>query len=157
MKSHIVVQKPINPKRNGGETVLIGHYYHTLDTKGRVSVPAKYRDEMKSKFVVSKGYGNCICGYPYEKWEMWREKVEKLPVSQSRVKRFFLGSAFEVEVDKQGRIILPQDLRDFAELATDVVVAGMSDHIEIWNRDKWADEERRDDADIEELLGSLEI
>ena len=137
--------------------MLIGHYNHTLDQKGRVSVPAKYRDEMGTTFVVSKGYGNCVSGYPLDRWDAWRESVEKLPVSKSRVKRFFLGSAFEVEVDKQGRIILPADLREFAGLETDVVVAGMSDHIEIWNRDKWLDEERRDDEDIEELLGSIEI
>ncbi|MBP5269705.1 MAG: division/cell wall cluster transcriptional repressor MraZ [Clostridia bacterium] len=137
--------------------MLIGHYNHTLDQKGRVSVPAKYRDEMGANFVVSKGYGNCVCGYPLDKWDAWRESVEKLPVSKSRVKRFFLGSAFEVEVDKQGRIILPADLREFAGLETEVVVAGMSDHIEIWSRDRWLDEERRDDEDIEELLGSIEI
>ena len=137
--------------------MLIGHYYHTLDQKDRVSVPAKYREEMGISFVVSKGYGNCICCYPLERWEEWRKAVEKLPVSKMRVKRFFLGSAFEVEVDKQGRIILPLNLREFAQLDTDVVVSGMSDHIEIWNRDKWLNEERKDEEDLDELLGSLEI
>ena len=137
--------------------MLIGHYNHTLDQKGRVSVPAKYRDEMGSVFVVSKGYGNCVCGYPIDRWDAWREKVEKLPVSSSRVKRFFLGSAFEVEVDKQGRILLPVALREFAGLETDVTIAGMSDHIEIWNRGKWIEEDRRDSEDIKELLGSIEL
>ena len=137
--------------------MLIGHYNHTLDQKGRVSVPAKYRDEMGERFVISKGYGNCVTGYPLEKWDAWRQNVEKLPVSQSRVKRFFLGSAFEVEVDKQGRIIMPAALREFAGLETDVVVAGMSDHIEFWNRDRWTVEDRRDDEDIGELIASIEL
>lgn len=137
--------------------MLIGHYYHTLDQKGRVSIPAKYREEMGSLFVASKGYGNCVCCYPLEQWDEWRKSVEALPVSKMRVKRFFLGSAFEVEVDKQGRIILPQDLREFAQLAGDVVVSGMSNHIEIWNREKWLEEERKDEEDLEDLLGSLEI
>lgn len=137
--------------------MLIGHYSHTLDQKGRVSVPAKYRVDMGSTFVVSKGYGNCVYGYPMEKWEVWRESIEKLPTAKSKLKRFFLGSAFEVEVDKQGRIILPQDLREFAFLSTDVVVVGMSDHIEIWNSDKWREEENVDESDIEELLDSTEI
>ena len=92
-----------------------------------------------------------------EKWDAWRQNVEKLPVSQSRVKRFFLGSAFEVETDKQGRIIMPAALREFAGLETDVVVAGMSDHIEFWNRDRWTVEDRRDDEDIGELIASLEL
>ncbi len=137
--------------------MLIGHYYHTLDQKGRVSVPAKYRDEMGVSFVVSKGYGNCICCYPLDKWDEWRKNVEKLPVSKARVKRFFLGSAFEVEVDKQGRIILPQALREFASLDGEVVVSGMSDHIEIWNRDRWIEEDSKDEEDIGELLGSIEL
>ena len=137
--------------------MLIGHYYHTLDQKGRVSVPAKYREEMGTSFVVSKGYGNCVCCYPLEQWDGWRKTVQALTVSKMRVKRFFLGSAFEVEVDKQGRIILPLNLREFAGLGTDVVVSGMSDHIEIWNRDRWLEEEHKDEEDLDELLGSLEI
>ena len=137
--------------------MLIGQFEHTLDAKGRINFPAKFREDMGNRFILTKGLDNCIAVYSLEEWERWEKKLSALPDSKSRqLKRFFFASATDVEPDKQGRIVLPSVLRDYAGLEKDVVVIGASDRAEIWDARRWA----ADNADLTsdqmaELMDSL--
>ena len=137
--------------------MLIGNYSHTIDAKGRVSIPAKFREELGSQIVVTKGPGECVLVYSLEKFEPLRKSIEALPFTQNKVKHFFLGDAFDVELDKQGRILMPPPLRIYSKLEKDVSVVGMSDHIEIWNSGNWEAEEKDNEENITALLESANI
>ena len=118
--------------------MLIGQFEHTIDAKGRINFPAKFREDMGDRFILTKGLDNCIAVYSLEEWGRWEEKFKALPDARSRqLKRFFFASATDVEPDKQGRIVLPAVLRDYAGLTKDVVVIGASDRAEIWNAQRW--------------------
>lgn len=123
--------------------MLYGGYDHTIDKKGRIAIPAKLRDEFGSSFMISKGiFGkNCICVYPTEQWDALVEKIGKLPAAKSSVvKRYLYDGAFNVEFDSQGRILIPQALRDFANLETEAHIIGVDTNLEIWNKDLWQKE-----------------
>jgi len=120
--------------------LFMGKYNHTIDPKGRLSIPSKYRDILGDEFVVSKGMDGCLFVYAIEDWKTFEEKLASLPlinVEARQFARFFLSGAQYVTVDKQGRILMPQDLREFAGLEKDVVLAGMGGRIEIWSLEKW--------------------
>lgn len=115
-----------------------GEYQHTLDAKGRLFIPAKLREELGDSFVVTKGLDECLFLYPQEAWDMLEEKIRQLPMSKSRsLQRFFLSSAADAAVDKQGRIVVPPVLRTYAGLERDVTIIGVSERAEIWDRQKW--------------------
>lgn len=114
-----------------------GEYQHTLDAKGRLFIPAKLREELGDSFVVTKGLDNCLFVYPREAWETLEKKIGQLPMSQNKVRRFFLSSAIDAAVDKQGRIVVPPVLRAYAGLEHDVTIIGMLDRAEIWDRAAW--------------------
>ncbi|MDO4173783.1 MAG: division/cell wall cluster transcriptional repressor MraZ [Eubacteriales bacterium] len=115
-----------------------GEYQHTLDAKGRLFIPAKLREELGDSFVVTKGLDECLFLYPQEAWDMLEEKIRQLPMSKSRsLQRFFLSSAADAVVDKQGRIVVPPVLRTYAGLERDVTIIGVSERAEIWDRQKW--------------------
>ena len=114
--------------------MFMGKYNHTIDPKGRLSIPSKYREVLGDEFVVSKGMDGCLYVYANE------GKLASLPLMSEEARqfaRFFLSGAQPVTVDKQGRILMPQDLRDFAGLEKDVVLAGMGGRIEIWSLERW--------------------
>lgn len=118
----------------------MGRYNHTIDPKGRLSIPSKYREVLGDEFVVSKGMDGCLFVYANEEWKVFEEKLASLPLINPEARqfaRFFLSGAQSVTVDKQGRILMPQDLRDFAGLEKDVVLAGMGGRIEIWSLERW--------------------
>ena len=120
--------------------MFMGKYNHTIDPKGRLSIPSKYRDILGDEFVVSKGMDGCLFVYAIEDWKTFEEKLASLPlinVEARQFARFFLSGAQYVTVDQQGRILMPQDLREFAGLEKDVVLAGMGGRIEIWSLEKW--------------------
>ena len=118
--------------------MLTGEYQHTVDAKGRLNVPARLREELGDRFVVTKGLDGCLFVYSYPEWERILEKLRQLPLFTGRnLKRFLASGAAEVEVDKQGRILIPPSLRAWAKLEKDVVVAGVIDRAEIWNRAAW--------------------
>ena len=120
--------------------MFMGKYNHTIDPKGRLSIPSKYRDILGDEFVVSKGMDGCLFVYAIEDWKTFEEKLASLPlinVEARQFARFFLSGAQYVTVDKQGRILMPQDLREFAGLEKDVVLAGMGGRMEIWSLEKW--------------------
>lgn len=120
--------------------MFMGRFNHTIDPKGRLSIPSKYREILGDEFVVSRGMDGCLFVYPIDAWKAFEEKLASLPlinVEARQFARFFLSGAQYVTVDKQGRILMPQDLKEFAGLEKDVVLAGMGGRIEIWSLDRW--------------------
>ena len=130
----------------------MGEYNHTIDTKGRLIVPSKFREALGDEFVVTKGLDGCLFVYDNKEWSAFEEKLTALPLMNKESRkfvRFFLAGAANVEVDKQGRILIPSVLREFAELDKDVVLVGVASRIEIWSKKKW--EEASEYDDMEEI------
>ncbi|MBR6148683.1 MAG: division/cell wall cluster transcriptional repressor MraZ [Lachnospiraceae bacterium] len=120
--------------------MFMGEYNHTIDPKGRVIVPAKFRDALGEHFVVTKGLDGCLFVYDEKEWTLFEEKLKTLPITNKEARafvRFFLAGAAEVETDKQGRILLPSVLREYAELEKDVVLIGAGGRVEIWSKGRW--------------------
>ncbi len=120
--------------------MFLGEYRHSIDDKNRLAVPAKFRQLLISGAVITKGLDECLFLYPKAAWESWSEKLAKLPISQSKSRAFLrmmLGGAMEVELDKQGRVVLPDYLKGYAGLKKQVVIAGLYDRLEVWDTDKW--------------------
>lgn len=120
--------------------MFMSEYNHTLDAKGRLIIPSKFRESLGEEFVVSKGMDGCLFVYSNEDWNAFEQKLTSLPLINKEARtfaRFFLAGAAQVEVDKQGRILLPANLREFAGLDKDVVLVGVGSRIEIWSKEKW--------------------
>lgn len=133
-----------------------GEYTHVMDAKGRLFIPAKFREELGYTFVVTKGLSKCLSVYPMEEWVKFEGKINSLPTKQARqLQLFFIAAAQDCELDGQGRVLVPQKLRDYAGLSKNIVVAGMTNHIEIWDEDEWNDVNLTPDAiaDIMEEAG----
>lgn len=115
--------------------MLIGEYLHTMDQKGRVNFPAKLLRHLGESFIVTKGLDNCLFVYALEEWGRLEEKINALPLSKSRaLQRFLFAGAVEAEPDKQGRILLPANLRAYAGLSKDIMIIGASNRAEIWDK-----------------------
>jgi len=124
----------------------MGEYLHTIDGKGRLIVPAKFREALGDKFIATKGLDHCLFVYPVAEWSELEQKLRTLPFTQPDVRafvRFFFSGATECEVDKQGRILLPANLREYANLEKDVILVGVSSRVEIWSQELWADYSRQ--------------
>lgn len=120
--------------------MLIGEYEHSLDVKGRLIMPAKLREDMGEKFIITKGLDGCLFGFSQNEWLRFEEKLKTLPLTNKNARdfvRFFLSGAIECEIDKQGRFLIASNLRDYANMEKDVVIIGVGTRLEIWNRDKW--------------------
>lgn len=133
-------------------------YSHSLDPKGRVIMPAKFREGLGDQFVVCKGLDRCLYAFSNEEWENFMAQLTQLSLTnkQSRqFNRFMLAGASQVEVDKQGRILIPSPLREYANLDKDVVLAGVGHRVEIWDKAKW-DDEKLDPEDIEEISKTMD-
>jgi MraZ protein len=138
--------------------VFLGEYQHTLDAKGRVSLPRKFRDGTGSKLVVSKGLENCLYVYPADGYRQFLENLmsaSDFDRNSRAVRRFFTAGATEVDIDSAGRVSLTPVLRDFASLGKDVIVAGVGDHIEIWDAEAWAAYEDENATTIEDAAEEL--
>ncbi|MBO5093766.1 MAG: division/cell wall cluster transcriptional repressor MraZ [Lachnospiraceae bacterium] len=139
--------------------MFMGEYNHTIDTKGRVIVPSKFRETLGEEFVVTKGLDGCLFVYDNNEWAVFEEKLKSLPITNKDARafvRFFLAGAASVEVDKQGRILLPGSLRDFAELKKDIVLIGVGSRIEIWSKERWEGAASFEDMDeIAEHMADL--
>lgn len=121
-------------------TMFMGEYQHQLDTKGRMIVPAKFRDELTEHFVITRGLDKCLFGYPLVEWKRIEEKLKTLPITKRDARKFmrlFFSGAVEVELDKQGRINIPKNLMEYAGLSKECTVIGVSTRIEIWDRSSW--------------------
>lgn len=137
--------------------MFMGEYNHTIDTKGRLIVPSKFREQLGDEFVVTKGLDGCLFVYDNTEWKTFEEKLHALPLTNTNARkftRFFLAGATTCEVDKQGRILLPAVLREFARLEKDVILVGVGSRIEIWNRAVWAETNVYDD--MEEIAENME-
>ncbi|MBE5938778.1 MAG: division/cell wall cluster transcriptional repressor MraZ [Lachnospiraceae bacterium] len=141
--------------------MFMGEYNHSIDAKGRVIVPAKFRETLGETFVVSQGLDGCLFVFPNEEWKQFEEKLKTLPMSDRQARkfvRFFLAGATEVETDKQGRVLLPSVLREFAGLNKDVVMVGVGSRAEIWDKNRWIENTSYDDMDeIAEHMSGLGI
>ena len=120
--------------------MLIGEYEHSLDIKGRLIMPAKIREDIGEKFIITKGLDGCLFGFSKNEWNNFEEKLKTLPLTNKNARdfvRFFLSGAIECEIDKQGRFLIASNLREYANLEREAVITGVGTRIEIWNKDKW--------------------
>lgn len=120
--------------------MFMGEYQHSLDAKGRLIIPAKFRDELGEGAILTRGLDNCLFLFPQEEWSILESKLKTLPLTKGDARqfvRFLFSGATECELDKQGRIILPSNLREFASIDKDAVVIGVSSRVEIWSKEKW--------------------
>lgn len=130
--------------------MFMGEYNHTVDTKGRLIVPSKFRDQLGDEFVVTKGLDGCLFVYSKEEWNNIEEKFRNVSLTTKDARkfaRFFFAGAANCEVDKQGRILLPAVLREYAGIEKDVVSVGVFNRVEIWDKQKWQDSNTYDDMD----------
>jgi MraZ protein len=130
--------------------MFMGKYNHTIDAKGRLIIPAKFREQLGEAFVITNGNDGCLNIYTEEDWETFLEKLQLLPTSNGdirKIRRMLVSQAETVELDKQGRILVPTALRERAGLNKDVVLAGNIDKIEVWDKDRWEAEIESDDID----------
>jgi MraZ protein len=143
--------------------MFIGEYNHNLDDKGRLAIPAKFRTILKKGAVVTKGLDNCLFLYSQEQFEKIAAKFAALPISQAKARAFtrhMLAGAMDVEFDNQGRVTLPEYLRKFSGLKKNVIIAGLYNHLEIWDEAAWAQykgEAEKNSNIIAEELGDLGI
>lgn len=118
--------------------MLMGQYEHSIDPKNRINFPARFRELLGDSFILTVGLDECVAVYSQEEWDKLEQKISQLPMSKARsIKRYFFSNAVIAEPDKQGRILLPPHLREYAHLDKDVIVTGVSDHAEIWDRTHW--------------------
>ena len=118
--------------------MLTGEYQHNMDLKGRVTVPSKFREDLGDTFYVCKGLDGCLFLLSRQQWDKLVEKVSAIPLAQGKgIQRYFFSGAAEVEPDKQGRILIPQNLRDFIQVEKEVMVIGSDNRCEIWTRKDW--------------------
>lgn len=118
----------------------MGNYQHNIDTKGRLIIPAKFRQELGDGFIITRGMDGCLFGYSASEWQKLEEKLAELPLSKKEARtfvRFFYSAAIECTLDKQGRVNLPDTLIQYAKLDKECTIIGVSNRIEIWNRHRW--------------------
>ncbi|NLK71575.1 MAG: division/cell wall cluster transcriptional repressor MraZ [Clostridiales bacterium] len=129
--------------------MFIGEYQHSIDTKGRIIIPSRFREELGFKFILTKGLDNCLFIYPMDEWKNFEDKLKQLPLTSKDARAFvrhFFSGAIECEVDKQGRITIPQHLREHAKIDKEVITIGVSTRVEVWDKDEW--ERYNDDANL---------
>lgn len=138
--------------------MLLGEYNHNIDEKGRVSVPAKFREDLGTSFIVTKGLDECLFAYSKDEWIKFEEKLKSLPLTNTNARnfvRFFFSGATECEVDKQGRINIPQNLREYASLSKELCIIGVSTRVEIWNKEKWENYTSPENMDVDEIASQM--
>lgn len=139
--------------------MLIGEYDHSLDSKGRLIMPAKLREDMGEKFIITTGLDGCLFGFSMEEWKKFEDKLKTLPITNKNARnfvRFFLSGATECELDKQGRFLIVVKLRENAKLEKDVTIIGTGTRIEIWNKEKWQEHIREENLSIEDIEQNME-
>ncbi len=138
--------------------MFIGEYEHSVDSKGRLIMPAKLREEIGEKFVVTKGLDGCLFAYSQKEWTAFEEKLKTLPLTSKNARdftRFFLSGAIECEIDKQGRFLISGNLREFANLEKEVVIIGVNTRIEIWSKTKWKEYSQNDNINVDEIAENM--
>lgn len=136
-----------------------GQFNHNIDAKGRLIVPSKLRDQLGGSFVVTKGLDDCLYAYPEDEWEKFSDKLNSLPIANKNArqfKRFFQAGATDCEIDSQGRILLPQILREFAGINKEVVIIGNGEKAEIWSKERWDDNTSDEALDMDEIATQMD-
>ncbi len=138
--------------------MLLGEYEHSIDTKGRIAMPAKLREGLGGKFIITKGLDGCLFVYAMDEWQHVEQKLASLPMSRKTARdftRFLFGGACEGECDKQGRVLLPASLRRYAGLEREAVIVGVGSRAEIWDAAKWQQYNEESAEDVNELAEQL--
>lgn len=143
--------------------MLVGEYTHSIDPKKRLAIPAKFRKEIGDKAVLTRGLDNCLFLFPTQEWQKFAEKLNQLPFGQQDNRgftRLFLSGASEVETDQLGRILVPDNLKEYAGLRKTIIIAGMFSRLEIWDNEKWQTYKKNLEKNgdrIAEKLGELGV
>ncbi|MEI5906071.1 division/cell wall cluster transcriptional repressor MraZ [Bacillus spongiae] len=138
--------------------MFMGEYHHNIDQKGRVIVPAKFREHLGDSFVITRGLDQCLFGYPIDEWKLLEDKLKALPLTKKDARaftRFFFSGATECELDKQGRVNLPSTLTKYASLEKECVILGVSNRVEIWSKTLWEDYFTQSEDSFAELAENM--
>lgn len=139
--------------------MFLGEFSHTIDDKGRLTIPARFRDELEGGIVITRGLDGCLWAYPRAEWERLAEKIAQAPSTNQAVRnfvRFMFSSAFDSIPDRQGRVIIPQNLREYAGIDNEATVIGVMNRVEIWNPGRWTDVFSKVEADPEVIVAQLQ-
>lgn len=138
--------------------MFIGEHQHSLDEKGRLIIPSKFRDDLGYEFVMTKGLDNCLFVYPKKEWQILEEKLKSLPLTNKDARafiRFFFAGASECILDKQGRVLIPSNLREHSRLEKDAVVIGVSTRLEVWSKTEWENYNNDDNLSYDSIAEKM--
>ncbi len=139
--------------------MFFGEYSYKVDEKGRVPIPPKFRRDMRESMILSRGPDKCITAYPLSEWKKLADSLAAKAVGHTdlrKLNRAIFGSAFSVSFDKQGRVILPPKLRDYAEIIDEIVIVGVNNTVELWNSVLWTEEKKKSDEQVSQIIENLE-
>ena len=143
--------------------MLLGEYQHNLDSKGRVAIPAKFKEELAAGAIITRGIDNCLFVFANKEWDELAKKLTALPLAQANSRAFvrlMLAGAMDVQLDSQRRILIPDYLRKYADLKKKVTIAGLNNRVEIWDAGRWSEYKKKTEGASEEIaekLGELGI
>ncbi|WP_350344837.1 division/cell wall cluster transcriptional repressor MraZ [Proteinivorax tanatarense] len=138
--------------------MFLGEFFHNLDGKGRVIIPAKFREGLGSGFIMTRGLDNCLFVYPKKEWAHMEEKLKSLPFTQGDARafvRFLFSGATECEIDKQGRVLVPQTLRKYAQIEKEAVIIGVSNRVEVWSKEKWDEYSEKAEQSFDQIAEEI--
>lgn len=138
--------------------MFIGEYQHSIDEKGRIIIPSKFRDDLGDEFVMTKGLDSCLFIYPKKEWEILENKLKSLPLTNKDARafiRFFFSGASECILDKQGRVLIPSNLREHSKMEKDAVIIGVSTRLEIWSKTMWEDYNSDDNLSYDHIAEKM--
>lgn len=144
--------------QSGVSFMFIGEYQHSIDSKGRVIIPSKFREDLGESFILTKGLDNCLFVYPMNEWRNLEEKLKSLPLTRKDARafvRFFFAGATECTLDKQGRILIPANLREHCKLKSEAVIIGVSNRVEIWSKEMWESYNENEDLSYESIAEKM--
>ena len=139
--------------------MFLGEYQHNLDIKGRVAIPSKFRQQLSGKAIITRGLDRCLFVFTDKEWEIFAQKIIALPIARSDSRAFtrlMLAEATDVEVDKQGRVLVPAYLREYAHLKKEAIITGLYNRFEIWNLDNWKEYKARTESSGDDIAEKLE-
>ncbi len=139
--------------------MFLGEFAHTIDDKGRLTIPAKFRDDLASGVVITRGLDGCLWAYSRSEWEQLAEKISKLPTTNQAARnfsRFMFANAFDSIPDRQGRVLIPQNLRDYANIESDTIIIGVMNRLELWNPTQWGQVMAAVEEDPEAIVAQLQ-
>jgi len=139
--------------------MFLGEFEHTIDDKGRLTIPAKFRDELESGVVITRGLDGCLWAYGRSEWETLAEKIAQMPTTNPAARnfaRFMFSGAFDSIPDRQGRIIVPQNLRSYADIQNETIIIGVMNRLEIWNPAKWSEVMNAVEEEPEAIVAQLQ-